>query len=271
MPIKLIALDMDGTTLDPDHHIRPQVAEAIHRAQQQGIHVVLASGRPFPGIHPYLKQLDLATAEHFAISNSGALVHRADDGRIVVAEVLSMADYLPLQKLADELNIHCHVLDAHHCYTSNLDVSPYTVTESYLNHIPLLIRQPDQLPADLEFAKFMFVDEPEKLRKVTDALPKTYFQKYNIAYSSPYFLEVFNKHADKGIGVKLLAEQLGITASEVMCIGDHENDLPMIRYAGIGVAMGNAIPSVKEAAQYVTLTNNEDGVAHAIEKFALTR
>ena len=87
--------------------------------------------------------------------------------------------------------------------------------------------------------------------------------------SAPYFLEILHKSVTKGTGVKALADVLNIKPEEIMAIGDQENDIAMIEFAGVGVAMENAIPSVKEAADFVTKTNLEDGVAYAIEKFAL--
>ena len=87
--------------------------------------------------------------------------------------------------------------------------------------------------------------------------------------SAPYFLEILDKRVTKGTGVKSLADALGIKAEEVMAIGDQENDIAMIEYAGVGVAMDNAIPAVKEAANFITKSNLEDGVAYAIEKYVL--
>ncbi|PZL92535.1 sugar-phosphatase, partial [Pantoea graminicola] len=99
--------------------------------------------------------------------------------------------------------------------------------------------------------------------------PEQAKQTYTILKSAPYYLEILDRRVNKGQGVRMLAEKLGLKQEEVMAIGDQENDLAMIEYAGTGVAMGNAIDSVKQIAQFITRTNMEDGVAHAIEELVL--
>jgi Cof subfamily protein (haloacid dehalogenase superfamily) len=124
---------------------------------------------------------------------------------------------------------------------------------------------------DVLMPKGMFIDQPEL---ITAALAqKTLFapftQRFNFMRSAPFFLEVTRKNVNKGNALAKLVEQLGLTAANVMAIGDQGNDLSMIEYAGTGVAMGNAIDSVKTAAQHITTDNDHDGVAQAIEKLAL--
>lgn len=117
----------------------------------------------------------------------------------------------------------------------------------------------------------MMIDDPEVLEKAIARIPPEAYERYTIVRSSPNFLEILNKDADKGKGVAQMAEYLNIPRENVMCIGDHGNDLAMVKYAGVGVAMGNAEPSIKEAAQFVTTTNQEDGVAVAINKFVFEK
>ena len=121
-----------------------------------------------------------------------------------------------------------------------------------------------------EFLKVMMIDEPAILDKAIARIPPEVKEKYTVLKSSPYFLEILDKRVNKGTGVKSLADVLGIKAEEVMAIGDQENDIAMIEYAGVGVAMDNAIPAVKEVANFVTKSNLEDGVAWAIEKYVLS-
>jgi len=113
------------------------------------------------------------------------------------------------------------------------------------------------------------IDKPQLLDAAIARLPQVAPQNYTILNSAPYYLEILNKKVNKGTGVHALAQQLHLTQDEIMAIGDQENDLAMIEYAGTGVAMGNAIDSVIAVSQFVTKTNAEDGVAHAIEKFVL--
>jgi Cof subfamily protein (haloacid dehalogenase superfamily) len=114
------------------------------------------------------------------------------------------------------------------------------------------------------------IDDPEILQKAVDNLPQEVYEKYTVVRSAPFFLEFLNKEVNKGVGVEMLAKHLGVKREEVITMGDAGNDLHMIEYAGMGIAMGNAFDEVKEAANYITDSNNEDGVAKAIEKFVLS-
>ncbi len=269
MAIKLIAIDMDGTLLDPQHKITPAVKAAITRARDKGVYVVLATGRPYTGIERYLKELDLHQAGQYCISNNGALAHRADNGEVVAEKTLGFDDYLYFEQLARELGVHFQAFDKAFLYTPNKDISEFTIHEASLTGIPVRYRAVDEMDPATRFPKIMMIDKPALLDKAIAGLPERAREHYTILKSAPYFLEILNPEVDKGYGVKMLAEKLGLQQSEVMAIGDQENDLAMIEYAGTGVAMGNAIDSVKSIAQFVTKTNREDGVAHAIEKLVL--
>ena len=111
-------------------------------------------------------------------------------------------------------------------------------------------------------SKFMMIDHPEILDECIKKIPKKFYEKYTIVRSMPFFLEFLNPNANKGVGIK---------QDEVICVGDAGNDKHMIEYAGLGVAMGNATDDIKEIANYITRTNDEDGVAHVINKFILER
>ena len=117
----------------------------------------------------------------------------------------------------------------------------------------------------------MMIDEPEKLDKAIEKLPKEVYEKYTVVKSAPFFLEFMNKKVNKGVGVELLAKHLNIKQEEIITMGDAGNDLHMIEYAGMGIAMGNATNDIKTIANYITESNNEDGVAKAIEKFVLKK
>ncbi|MDE1188756.1 MAG: sugar-phosphatase [Pantoea sp.] len=269
MAIKLIAIDMDGTLLNPYHLITPAVKSAIGRARDKGVAIVLATGRPFVGVERYLQELDLRQPGQYCISNNGALVQRADSGESVAEVTLSFDDFRYVEQLARELGVHFHAFDHSSLYTPNKDLSEYTIHEASLTGIPVRYRAVEEMDPATRFPKLMMIDKPELLDKAIAALPARARDSYTILKSAPYYLEILDPRVNKGYGVKMLAEKLGLQQSEVMAIGDQENDLAMIEYAGTGVAMGNAIDSVKSIAQFVTKTNMEDGVAYAIEELVL--
>lgn len=269
MAIELIAIDIDGTLLNPQHEISPAVQAAIVAARDRGVHVVLATGRPFVGVQRYLRELELRHAGHYCITNNGALVQRAQTGERVAEVTLNFDDYLHFERMARELGVHFHALDYDTLYTANRDISAYTVHESALSGIPLKFRTVQEMDPSMVFPKVMMIDDPAVLDEAITRIPREAFEHYTIMKSAPFFLEILNRQVDKGKGLKLLAEHLGIAADNIMALGDQQNDLAMIKYAGLGVAMGNGVDEVKAASRYVTRSNREDGVAHAIEKFVL--
>jgi len=269
MAIKLIAIDMDGTLLNHKHEITPAVKQAISAARAQGVYVVLATGRPYIGIERYLLELDLHEDGEYCITNNGALVQRAVNGDTVSEATLDFNDYLYLERLSRQLKVHFHALDFDTLYTANRDISRYTVHEAYLTGMPFKFRRVDEMDDTLRFPKVMMIDEPEILDRAISQIPPEAFKRYTIMKSADYYLELLSKQANKGEGVKALAEHLHLTADQVMTIGDQANDLAMINYAGTGVAMGNAIDEIKAASQFVTKTNMEDGVAVAIQTLVL--
>ncbi|OSN08020.1 sugar-phosphatase [Lonsdalea iberica] len=269
MTIKLIAIDMDGTLLNPQNVVSPAVKAAIAAARDKGVHVVLATGRPYIGVKRYLEELGLYQDDHFCITNNGALVQKAASGECVAETTLNFDDYLYCEKLARDLNVHFHALDFNYVYTANKDIGRYTVHEAFLTGMPLRYRAVEEMDRSLHFPKLMMIDEPSLLDEAIKKVPAEVFERYTIMKSADFYLEILNKRVNKGTGVKMLAEHLNLGRDEIMSLGDQENDLAMLDYAGLGVAMGNAIEKVKAASQFVTKTNQEDGVAYAIEKFVL--
>ncbi|HHK9059479.1 TPA: sugar-phosphatase [Escherichia coli] len=205
----------------------------------------------------------------YCITYNGALVQKAADGSTVAQTALSYDDYRFLEKLSREVGSHFHALDRTTLYTANRDISYYTVHESFVATIPLVFCEAEKMDPNTQFLKVMMIDEPAILDQAIARIPQEVKEKYTVLKSAPYFLEILDKRVNKGTGVKSLADVLGIKPEEIMAIGDQENDIAMIEYAGVGVAMDNAIPSVKEVANFVTKSNLEDGVAFAIEKYVL--
>lgn len=269
MAIELIAIDMDGTLLNTQHEITPRVKQAIDAARAKGVCVVLATGRPYIGIRRYLRELNMENSGDYCISNNGALVQKAATGECILQETLNFEDYLYFEALSREMGVSFQAFDFETLYTANKDISKYTLHEVFITGIPLKYRAVEEMDPKLRFPKVMMIDEPEKLDRALEMMPTEAFERFTIMKSAPFYLEILSKRVDKGTGVKMLADHLGIAQENVMALGDQGNDIAMVNYAGVGVAMGNAIPELKEIAQFVTGTNIEDGVALAIEKYVL--
>ncbi|MBD3681211.1 sugar-phosphatase [Stenotrophomonas sp. Br8] len=267
--IELVAIDMDGTLLDPAHKLTPRVKQAIAQARALGVHVVLTSGRPVPGLVPFLHELGIDGDDDYCIACNGGLVQRIGPRETVVEYPLSFDDFVYCEQVAREIGVHFQALDAQRMYTPNQDISIYTVADSHLSRMPLSYRRVADMDPGMSFIKLMMIDEPEVLDAAIARLPTALTERFAVLKSAPFFLEVFDRRAGKGPSLQKLAEHLGIDRANVMAIGDQENDLTMLQYAGTSVAMGNAIDAVKATARFETATNADEGVAKAIERHVL--
>ncbi|WP_373470716.1 sugar-phosphatase [Carnobacterium alterfunditum] len=268
MTIELIAIDLDGTLLTPERKISAKVKETIEMAKTKGIKIVLCTGRPLPGVFPILEALNLEEEGDYVITYNGALVQQSHNGKAIAHHTLSYDNFLEIEAMSRQVGSHCHTIDETHIYTANKDISPYSVRESSLVNMPIRYRTVEEMDPTLEISKMMMIDEPDILDAAIAKLPKSFYAEYTILKSEPFYLEVLNKSASKGQALKDLARILDIPKENIMAIGDNENDIDMIQYAGMGVAMGNAVASVKEVSDYITDTNEYDGVATAIEAIA---
>lgn len=264
---KLIAMDMDGTLLNEQKIISEKTKAAIMKAKQKGVKIVLASGRPLEGIERYLEELYLKSGEDYVLSFNGCLVQNTVTKEIIMKKTLKGKDLHYLYEISKNIGVNIHAFSKEGCITPNM--TKYSEVEGEINGIAVQIVDYATINENEDITKIMMVDEPDILEKAIKELPKVVYDKYTVVRSAPYFLEFLNKEGNKGAGIKALAEHLGIKEQEVICIGDAGNDLHMIEYAGLGVAMGNAFEEVKEIANYITKTNEEDGIVEVIEKFIL--
>lgn len=264
---KLIAIDMDGTLLREDKTVSEYTKKIIEQARKIGVKIVLASGRPLEGLEAYLDMLGLVSEEDYVICYNGAIVQNVATKEIVGRTVLTGTDLKKLYEVSKELEVSIHAFSKEGCITPIM--TKYSQLEGDINDIPVKVMDYSQVTNEEEIIKIMLVDEPEVLQKAVDRLPEELYSEYTVVRSAPYFLEFLDKKVNKGEGVRALAEHLNIKKEEIMCFGDAGNDWHMIEFAGMGVAMGNAFPEVKEIANYITKSNEEDGVAYAIEKFVL--
>ncbi|MBN2221828.1 MAG: sugar-phosphatase [Vallitaleaceae bacterium] len=264
---KLIALDMDGTLLNEDKTISNRTKEAIRELKSKGKKVVLATGRPIHGVKRYVKELDLFDHDDYIVTFNGALVQSTTTNEILLNHPLSLDAYYELYELSKELSVHIHALTDTSVITPK--DNPYTQIEAEINQIPLIEQSVESVSKDTLIVKIMFIDEAKKLDQIEKVLPQWVRDQYTIVRSAKIFLEFLNPLVDKGVGVQAVANKLGLSHENIICVGDAGNDLAMIQYASLGVAMGNATEELKLAANYITHSNNEDGVAHVIEKFML--
>ena len=262
---KLIAIDMDGTLLREDKTISDKTKNMIKKAIEKGVKIVLASGRPIEGLERYLEELQLVTEDDFVMSFNGSIIQNVKTKAVISKNILKGRDLKVLYNLSKEIGVNIHAFTKQGCVTPSMN--EYTQLEGRINGIEVHEIDFNTIDDEEDVIKVMFIDPEPILTAAIEKIPENVYKDFTIVRSAPYFLEFLNKASSKGTGVKALSEYLGIKREEVICIGDAGNDLDMIQFAGLGVAMGNAFEEVKAVADYVTLDNDSDGVAHVIEKF----
>ena len=259
---------MDGTLLNSDKQISVQNKAAIAAARAKGIVVVLASGRPLNGMKSQLQELSMTTDDDYVLSYNASLVQKIKSGEMIRSQIITGRNAKAIAKLAKELGVHVNAYSQKKGLITP-QLNRYTDYESSLTGMPITVIDFEELTDDEQIFKAMMIDEPELLSAAIKQLPEVLYTQFTVVQSAPYFLEFLNPNSNKGTGVKALANYLGITADKVICIGDAGNDSHMIKYAGLGVAMGNATDDVKEIADHITVSNDEHGVAKVIEEFVL--
>lgn len=261
---RMLVLDLDGTLLNEDKHVSPENASAIRRAHQQGLTVVVATGRPPVGTRQARAELG-GVSDEYLITYNGALIQNARSGETYATHMISLADFKAVQDLTRGMDVFAYAFDLGHVVSTE----PNTIIdwESQINGIPIRYIDLEKESPAAPLVKIMVNGTPESLDSFTKIVPESYFKKYSVFRSMSFLLEFLNPLASKGQAVRDLAAHLGISREDIICIGDSENDEDMIRYAGLGVAMGNATEAIKAAADYVTRSNDIHGVAHVINKF----
>ena len=271
MTIKLAAVDIDNTLLTsaPARALTPQNIQAIQQATQLGAKIVLCSARPLAGVKRYLTQAGLSGSDQYVIVDNGALVQTVT-GQTIGTQTLASDTVVSLVELCQKNHWHYNAIDdSSTMCTTNTRVGFYTVQLAAKYQAPLEVLVNSAAFLERVFAKFDITEEPELLDKIEPEIQAQFGDDYYVVRSRPFLLEILNRDANKGRTLINLTAQLGLKKQEVMAIGDEVNDLPMFAAAGMGVAMGNAVPAVKEAADFITADNDHSGVGYAIHKFIL--
>lgn len=267
MTYKMIVLDLDDTLLRNDGTISPRNKQALMSAQEAGVKVVLASGRPTYAMTTLADELELERFGSYILSFNGAKIINWKTQEEAFSSTLTpqMAHELHGMSLQEGVSALTYVGDE----IVAESVTEYTLVESEItgmkiNEVPSFV-EAVQVPV----VKVLMVADPERLVIVEDKLKAKMAGKLNVMRSKPFFLEFTEDGVNKGTSLNHLIQQLGIERSEVIAMGDGYNDIAMLEFAGLGVAMGNAPEEIKELADYVTDTNMNDGVAQVVEAFIL--
>jgi Cof subfamily protein (haloacid dehalogenase superfamily) len=266
MQYKMLVLDMDDTLLTDDHKISDLNKKVILEAQAKGVHVVLASGRPTSAMTAYAKELKLDLYDSYIISFNGAIISTVKDDLILFEQSLTPEQIHDLYDYSIKMKTHIITyIDGE--IVSETD-SEYIEIEKEITGLPhrkvLSFKEAVTKPA----VKCILLAEPSYLKGLEKNL-KLKMPHLSIAMSKPFFLEAAQNGIDKAASLKLLAAKLNIHQSEIIAVGNAGNDLTMIEYAGLGVWVDNVTPELRDRADVIVASNNNDGVAEVVQRYIL--
>ena len=266
MNCKLIFLDLDGTLNNDEKRITEKTFSALMDAQRQGVRIALASARPSPGLFKERDILHLTEYGGILMSYNGGRIVDAATGSVLFETAMDIPQTKAILRRLEPLPVTPILDDGKQFYVT--DKNGYKVPYECQNN-DMVCSEVDNLSDFLNFApiKILMSVQPEILQKVKANIAASLPEELTIVQTAPFYLEIIPAAINKGQGVLNTCAALGIRPAETIAFGDAENDIPMLRAAGIGIAMANAAPSVKAAADHVTLSNNDDGIAAALAQF----
>lgn len=268
--VKVLVLDIDGTLTNSKKEITENTKKGILHIMERGHIVILASGRPTPGMKKYAEELELEKYGGYLLSFNGGRIINCKTGEIVFQKILPSSILPRLYKFAKEKDcgLMTYLGDSVILGTRS---DEYVELEARINGMP--IKQVDNIVefVDFDMNKCLLTAPVDKAPEYEEQLKETLGDVVSIYCSEPFFIEVMPKGVDKATSLDRMLCTVGMTRENAICCGDGFNDMTMISYAGVGVAMANAQEKVKEAADFITKSNDEDGIVTVINKFILNK
>jgi HAD-superfamily hydrolase, subfamily IIB len=267
MKYTMLVLDLDDTLLKDDLTISTNTKRVLLSIQEKGVIVVIASGRPTYACIPIAKEIQLDKYGGFIIAFNGAEISSGDGSNILQSITIPKTTVHKLYEISKQYNVYMHT------YLDNKIITPlnnpYTQIESTLTGFDIVETNNFLQYVSKEVVKVILLQDPNYLRAVFDNIKVAMSNSINMAFSKPFFLECMNDKADKAYGLNCLTQILQSSMENVIAVGDSYNDIPMIKQAGLGIAMENAVDALKQEAAYITKSNNDDGIVDIINKFII--
>ena len=266
MQYKLLSVDVDGTLINSKKQVTPKTKEKIQQAVEKGVIFTISSGRPVQGVQLITDQLGMDAP---VITYNGAMAITGESRTIIYSCNMEKEDALQIEMLGKQRDTLIAIWSDNKLYVNHMNelalkYSTISGTE------PILYTDIEPL-IEKGINKILWYDDVERINAFEEELKTVINPTVNYHTSQPFFLEFVNINASKAIALEKLGNHYGISKEEMIAIGDGFNDLSMIEYAGLGVAMENAPEEIKQAADFVTLSNEDDGVAYVIDKFILNK
>lgn len=264
MKYKLITLDIDGTLINSRGIITDATAEAIRRCRDAGVMVTISTGRPVQGVRSFIEELGLDAP---IITYNGAMIVDAATGRVLFERKLSARDAEQVLRLGMEMGTTIIAWSNNELYVNEINDHVNTYRKMSGNE-PIVFSDIGHM-RDQGITKIIWIDTISRIEGFKEGIKDIVNDSVTFCTSQPHYLEFFNSSVSKAVALEYIGRLCGISREEMIAIGDGFNDLSMIEYAGLGVAMGNAADGVKEKADYVTASNDDDGITEVIYKFIM--
>lgn len=261
---KLVAVDMDGTLLDSNGSISAKTIAAIKKAAEKNIIFTVSTGRPIQGVEKYSHALSLDVP---FITYNGAMIVMGRSKDIIYQQNVESEDARSVLQLARQLGTTFIAWSNNQLYASVLNEQVHNYKQ--LSGVEPIKINDDEMLIKQGITKLLWINSPETLAHYQNILKDKLSDSISYYTSKPIFLEFVNSKVSKAVAMEKLGEHFGISRKEMIAVGDGYNDLSMIEYAGLGVAMENAPDEIRAKADFVTLSNDNDGIAYLLEKFVL--
>ncbi len=268
MGFRVLVLDLDGTLTNSKKEVTPRTLEALLEVQKRGVKIVLASGRPTYGVAPVADELGLDKYGGYILSYNGGEIVNWQTKEILYENILDPVLIPYLYWCAKKNDFAIVTYHNEFVLTENPE-DEYVLKEALLN--VMKIKPVEHFLSAITFpiTKCLIVGEPSRLIVLEKEMFDQLKGRMGVYRSEPYFLELVPKGIDKATSLQILLHGIGSSADEMIACGDGFNDISMIKLAGLGVAMANAQLEVQENADFITVSNDEDGIAQVVEKFLL--
>lgn len=273
---KVIVMDVDGTLLNKSKKISEKTKKALMRAQENGIKLILASGRPTSGLMDYAKELEMDKYDGLLVSFNGSKVVRYKYDEILFNEAMTIKQGKAVLEHLKKFNVipmidkkdTLYVNDVYNCFV-NYQGIPFNIIQYEARGGKFKLAEEKDLAAfaDYPLNKILTAGDPEYLKNNYKEMMEPFKDTLNCVFTADFYFEFTAKDIDKAKALDTVLSKFGYNSDEVIAFGDGENDISMIKYAGLGIAMDNAVEKLKKNCDYVTSSNNEDGIALALEKF----
>lgn len=268
---KLIAVDIDGTLINSDYKITERTKKALIQAQKGGHKLVISSGRSPSGIEGYAYELEMDKYESYISAQNGTIVVDMKTKERVIEHFLEIDLVREILSYSEDIGIDYMIFRGKQVYSNKMET--YKLAEVIEKNQDSEVVLDEDLAKNIAFRphNILLAQDENTISKPAKKLSERFGDQTSQMYSETYYYEIMPKDVSKGYALLEIAEYLGIDKENIIAFGDQGNDMSMIQMAGVGVAMGNAIDSLKDAADYITLTNNEDGIADYLEKHLLNK